>query len=96
MKCCNWFFFNHAGITWHAKNATDAKIKGVDEKFLEIGKLVNFLGLEIHIPKMPGSWLDACYPDWATPRPGGSSRAQYSLTVDCWSNKKKWKVNKYC
>lgn len=90
-KCCNWFFFTHAGIAWHAKDK-NAKIKGCPADFLEMGPEIEFLGQRIRVPRRSGAWLDWCYPDWSTPRRGGNSDTSLLLSVLDWKNRSTWRI----
>lgn len=89
-KCCNWFFFEHNGYLWHHKGL-DSKIKGLPAKYLELGDYITFLGQKIRIPKYSGACLDFWYPDWRTPRKGGSSYGVL-MNVKNWKDKKTWKI----
>lgn len=92
LKCCNWFFFEHAGIAWHTKGP-GSLIKGMPGKYLELGGEVEFLGTKVRIPLYTGSCLDWWYDDWATPRVGGTSSKRCLMTVPSWNNKSSWKIN---
>lgn len=89
-KCCNWFMFEHNGYIWHHKGL-DSKIKGIPAKYLQLGASVTFLGQKIRIPKYSGACLDLWYPDWRTPRKGGSSCGTL-MSVKNWNDKKTWKI----
>jgi len=89
-KCCHWFMFEHKGYVWHHKGQ-GARIKGIPSLYLQQGGEVEFLGQKVHIPKNTGSCLDWWYPDWLTPRAGGSSFG-IDLIVKDWSNKSQWQI----
>lgn len=90
MKCCNWVFFEHKGYMWHHKGK-DSLVKGIPSRYLELGSYVEFLGQKVRIPKYTGACLDFWYPDWSTPRKGGSSYG-IIMKVKHWKDKSTWKI----
>lgn len=92
LKCCNWFFYSHAGIAWHTKGP-GSLIKGMPGKYLELGEEVEFLGTTVKIPKYTGACLDWWYDDWATPRVGGTSSKRCLMTVNNWNVRSNWKIS---
>jgi len=91
LKCCHWLFFPHKGYDWHCKGVL-ARTKGIPEGICEVGPIINFLGVDIHAPKNTGKALDKWYPDWLTPRSGGTSSAKVLMHVGNWEKPKTWKI----
>lgn len=89
-KSCNWAFFEHKGYLWHHKGGSSL-IKGIPAHYLELGRYVDFLGQKVRIPKYPGACLDFWYPDWSTPRKGGTSYG-ILMKVKKWKDKSTWEI----
>lgn len=90
-KCCNWFFFEHKGFSWHHKGP-GSLIKGCPANLVEIGPEVEFLGVTVHVPRWTGALLEFWYTDWCTKRLGGCSEKKVVMKVKDWSDKRGWKV----
>ena len=91
-KMCTWFFWKHQGYGFHNKGCVGALVKGVPEHLLEIGRIVDFMGNKIHIPKHTLKCLDYWYPGWLIPR-SGSSSFKTLLKIKEWNKPKSWKMS---
>jgi len=101
----NGFMWHSKGREWLAENkfpsrkyphqqTDEAMGKGLPAKFLMPGELmeIDFEGGRYNVPVMYGGALDHWYPYWLVPIKGGSSKTEYVMKVERWSDQRTWRI----
>ncbi len=53
---------------------------------------IDFEGIKYNVPLMVGSILDYWYPNWHTPKKGGSSKKNVVVVIYDWRNRNSWRI----